>query len=109
MPINSSNINIIIKYKVKDIVFATVRCSYIWPAKIEKWIQQPLMKHVDKYNVTFFGTGESATLSSSELCKYRDNQNEYQVETVAQRHKETFSKALNEIDFEYNSAENKLS
>ncbi|KAL0107954.1 hypothetical protein PUN28_014897 [Cardiocondyla obscurior] len=58
-----------------DKVFAKVRGYPPWPAKVEK-VNDPNSKNA-KYNVYFYGTGETAVCKVDELYTYTENKDKY--------------------------------
>lgn len=76
-------------FKIGDLVFAKVKGYPPWPAKITK-IEKT------KYNVYFYGTGETANIKLEDLFAYRENKQKYATEKIMKR--KGFKEAIIQIE-----------
>ncbi|XP_058445832.1 hepatoma-derived growth factor-related protein 2-like [Malaya genurostris] len=76
-------------FNVGDLVFAKVKGYPPWPAKITK-IEK------NKYNVYFYGTGETANIKLEDLFIYRDTKEKYATEKIMKR--KGFKEAIIQIE-----------
>ncbi|XP_055550773.1 hepatoma-derived growth factor-related protein 2-like [Wyeomyia smithii] len=76
-------------FNVGDLVFAKVKGYPPWPAKITK-IEK------SKYNVYFYGTGETANIKLEDLFMYRDTKEKYATEKIMKR--KGFKEAIIQIE-----------
>ncbi|XP_053694979.1 hepatoma-derived growth factor-related protein 2-like isoform X2 [Sabethes cyaneus] len=76
-------------FNVGDLVFAKVKGYPPWPAKITK-IEK------SKYNVYFYGTGETANIKLEDLFVYRDTKEKYATEKIMKR--KGFKEAIIQIE-----------
>ncbi|XP_068154188.1 LOW QUALITY PROTEIN: PC4 and SFRS1-interacting protein [Drosophila tropicalis] len=75
-------------FNIGDLVFAKVKGYPAWPAKITKFNNK-------KYNVYFYGTGETANIKVEDLFTYVDNKEKFATEKNMKRAK--FSDAIDQI------------
>ncbi|KAK0422863.1 hypothetical protein QR680_007832 [Steinernema hermaphroditum] len=82
------------RFRVDDLVWATMRGHPPWPAKV---IAVPISHAASmgqpKYKVVLFGTRETALISESDLCDYMPNRGSYEYP----RKIPDFNKAVQEI------------
>lgn len=76
-------------FKIGDLVFAKVKGYPPWPAKITK-IEKT------KYNVYFYGTGETANIKLEDLFAYRETKEKYATEKIMKR--KGFKEAIIQIE-----------
>ncbi|XP_058819902.1 hepatoma-derived growth factor-related protein 2-like [Topomyia yanbarensis] len=76
-------------FNVGDLVFAKVKGYPPWPAKITR-IEK------SKYNVYFYGTGETANIKLEDLFIYRDTKEKYATEKIMKR--KGFKEAIIQIE-----------
>lgn len=76
-------------FNIGDLVFAKVKGYPAWPAKITKY-------HNKKYNVYFYGTGETANIKVEDLFTYVDNKEKFANPKNMKRAK--FSDAIDQIE-----------
>lgn len=76
-------------FNVGDLVFAKVKGYPPWPAKIIKIEKK-------KYNVYFYGTGETANVKLEDLFGYRDTKDKYATEKIMKR--KGFKEAIIQIE-----------
>lgn len=76
-------------FNIGDLVFAKVKGYPAWPAKITKY-------HNKKYNVYFYGTGETANIKIEDLFIYADNKEKFANPKNMKRAK--FSDAIDQIE-----------
>lgn len=76
-------------FNVGDLVFAKVKGYPPWPAKIIKIEKK-------KYNVYFYGTGETANVKLEDLFAYRDTKDKYATEKIMKR--KGFKEAIIQIE-----------
>ncbi|KAH8246965.1 hypothetical protein KR032_005517 [Drosophila birchii] len=76
-------------FVIGDLVFAKVKGYPAWPAKITKYINK-------KYNVYFYGTGETANIKLEDLFSYADNKEKFATDKNMKRAK--FSDAIDQIE-----------
>lgn len=76
-------------FKIGDLVFAKVKGYPPWPAKITK-IEK------SKYNVYFYGTGETANIKLEDLFAYRETKDKYATEKIMKR--KGFKEAILQIE-----------
>ncbi|EDW83925.1 uncharacterized protein Dwil_GK13869 [Drosophila willistoni] len=75
-------------FNIGDLVFAKVKGYPAWPAKITKFNNK-------KYNVYFYGTGETANIKVEDLFTYVGNKEKFATEKNMKRAK--FSDAIDQI------------
>lgn len=76
-------------FNVGDLVFAKVKGYPPWPAKIIKIEKK-------KYNVYFYGTGETANVKLEDLFDYRNTKDKYATEKIMKR--KGFKEAIIQIE-----------
>ncbi|XP_030371394.1 hepatoma-derived growth factor-related protein 2 [Scaptodrosophila lebanonensis] len=76
-------------FSIGDLVFAKVKGYPAWPAKITKFINK-------KYNVYFYGTGETANIKLEDLFSYADNKEKFATDKNMKRAK--FNEAIDQIE-----------
>lgn len=76
-------------FNVGDLVFAKVKGYPPWPAKIIKIEKK-------KYNVYFYGTGETANVKLEDLFGYRGSKDKYATEKIMKR--KGFKEAIIQIE-----------
>lgn len=76
-------------FKIGDLVFAKVKGYPPWPAKITK-IEK------SKYNVYFYGTGETANIKLEDLFAYSETKQKYATEKIMKR--KGFKEAIVQIE-----------
>ncbi|EDW39310.1 GL14025 [Drosophila persimilis] len=76
-------------FSINDLVFAKVKGYPAWPAKITKYINK-------KYNVYFYGTGETANIKIEDLFPYVENKEKFATDKNMKRAK--FSEAMDQIE-----------
>ncbi|XP_017845447.1 hepatoma-derived growth factor-related protein 2 isoform X2 [Drosophila busckii] len=76
-------------FNIGDLVFAKVKGYPAWPAKITKCINK-------KYNVYFYGTGETANIKLEDLFTYVENKDKFATDKNMKRAK--FSDAIDQIE-----------
>lgn len=76
-------------FSIGDLVFAKVKGYPAWPAKITKYNNK-------KYNVYFYGTGETANIKLEDLFSYADNKEKFATDKNMKRAK--FSDAIDQIE-----------
>ncbi|KAH8278731.1 hypothetical protein KR018_008046 [Drosophila ironensis] len=76
-------------FSIGDLVFAKVKGYPAWPAKITKYNNK-------KYNVYFYGTGETANIKLEDLFPYADNKKKFATDKNMKRGK--FSDAIDQIE-----------
>lgn len=76
-------------YSVGDLVFAKVKGYPPWPAKILKFEKK-------KYNVYFYGTGETANVKMEDVFGYSDSKDKYATEKIMKR--KGFKEAILQIE-----------
>lgn len=76
-------------YSVGDLVFAKVKGYPPWPAKILKFEKK-------KYNVYFYGTGETANVKMEDVFEYSNNKDKYATERMMKR--KGFKEAIIQIE-----------
>lgn len=76
-------------FKIGDLVFAKVKGYPPWPAKITK-IEK------SKYNVYFYGTGETANIKLEDLFAYSETKQKYATEKIMKR--KGFKEAIIQIE-----------
>ncbi|EDW99057.1 PC4 and SFRS1-interacting protein [Drosophila yakuba] len=77
-------------YSIGDLVFAKVKGYPPWPAKITK------SNNNKKYNVYFYGTGETANIKVEDLFPYANNKERFATEKIMKRAK--FIEAIEQIE-----------
>ncbi|XP_037949050.1 PC4 and SFRS1-interacting protein [Teleopsis dalmanni] len=77
------------QFKIGDLVFAKVKGYPAWPAKITKYNNK-------KYNVYFYGTGETANIKIEDLFKYEENKEKFSTEKNLKR--SNFREAIEQIE-----------
>ncbi|EDV53118.1 hepatoma-derived growth factor-related protein 2 [Drosophila erecta] len=77
-------------YSIGDLVFAKVKGYPPWPAKITK------SNNNKKYNVYFYGTGETANIKVEDLFPYANNKERFATEKIMKRAK--FTEAIDQIE-----------
>lgn len=76
-------------FNIGDLVFAKVKGYPAWPAKITKYNNK-------KYNVYFYGTGETANIKLEDLFTYADNKEKFATDKNMKRAK--FNEAIDQIE-----------
>ncbi|XP_029715001.2 lens epithelium-derived growth factor [Aedes albopictus] len=76
-------------FTVGDLVFAKVKGYPPWPAKILKFEKK-------KYNVYFYGTGETANVKMEDVFGYSDTKSKYATEKIMKR--KGFKEAIIQIE-----------
>ncbi|XP_022210954.1 PC4 and SFRS1-interacting protein [Drosophila obscura] len=76
-------------FSIADLVFAKVKGYPAWPAKITRYINK-------KYNVYFYGTGETANIKIEDLFPYVENKEKFATDKNMKRAK--FSEAMDQIE-----------
>ncbi|XP_001663721.2 hepatoma-derived growth factor [Aedes aegypti] len=76
-------------YSVGDLVFAKVKGYPPWPAKILKFEKK-------KYNVYFYGTGETANVKMEDVFGYSETKDKYATEKIMKR--KGFKEAIVQIE-----------
>lgn len=76
-------------YGVGDLVFAKVKGYPPWPAKILKFEKK-------KYNVYFYGTGETANVKMEDVFSYSDTKDKYATDKIMKR--KGFKEAILQIE-----------
>lgn len=76
-------------FKIGDLVFAKVKGYPPWPAKITK-IEK------SKYNVYFYGTGETANIKLEDLFAYSETKAKYATDKIMKR--KGFKEAIDQIE-----------
>ncbi|KAH8388385.1 hypothetical protein KR093_005370 [Drosophila rubida] len=76
-------------FNIGDLVFAKVKGYPAWPAKITKYNNK-------KYNVYFYGTGETANIKVEDLFTYVENKEKFATEKNMKRAK--FNEAIDQIE-----------
>ncbi|KAM8719940.1 hypothetical protein ACLKA7_006058 [Drosophila subpalustris] len=76
-------------FKIGDLVFAKLKGYPAWPAKITKYNNK-------KYNVFFYGTGDTAYIKVEDLFPYADNKEKFATAKNMRRAK--FSEAVDQIE-----------
>lgn len=76
-------------HAVGDLVFAKVKGYPPWPAKILKFEKK-------KYNVYFYGTGETANVKMEDVYGYSDTKDKYATEKIMKR--KGFKEAIVQIE-----------
>ncbi|XP_017076301.1 hepatoma-derived growth factor-related protein 2 [Drosophila eugracilis] len=77
-------------FSIGDLVFAKVKGYPPWPAKITK------SNNNKKYNVYFYGTGETANIKLEDLFPYAGNKERFATEKIMKRAK--FIEAIDQIE-----------
>lgn len=76
-------------FNIGDLVFAKVKGYPAWPAKITKYNNK-------KYNVYFYGTGETANIKVEDLFTYVENKEKFATDKNMKRAK--FNEAIDQIE-----------
>ncbi|KAM8703921.1 hypothetical protein ACLKA7_008533 [Drosophila subpalustris] len=76
-------------FNIGDLVFAKVKGYPAWPAKITKYNNK-------KYNVYFYGTGETANIKIEDLFTYAENKEKFATDKNMKRAK--FNEAIDQIE-----------
>lgn len=76
-------------FSIGDLVFAKVKGYPAWPAKITKYNNK-------KYNVYFYGTGETANIKVEDLFTYKENKEKFATDKNMKRAK--FNEAIDQIE-----------
>lgn len=76
-------------FSIGDLVFAKVKGYPAWPAKITKYNNK-------KYNVYFYGTGETANIKIEDLFTYKENKEKFATDRNMKRAK--FNEAIDQIE-----------
>ncbi|XP_034484861.1 PC4 and SFRS1-interacting protein [Drosophila innubila] len=76
-------------FNIGDLVFAKVKGYPAWPAKITKYNNK-------KYNVYFYGTGETANIKIEDLFTYVENKEKFATDKNMKRAK--FNEAIDQIE-----------
>uniref|UniRef100_A0A1A9VPU6 PWWP domain-containing protein n=1 Tax=Glossina austeni TaxID=7395 RepID=A0A1A9VPU6_GLOAU len=77
------------QFNIGDLVFAKVKGYPAWPAKITKYNNK-------KYNVYFYGTGETANIKLEDLFQYVENKEKFATEKNMKR--TNFREAIQQIE-----------
>uniref|UniRef100_A0A1A9WV81 PWWP domain-containing protein n=1 Tax=Glossina brevipalpis TaxID=37001 RepID=A0A1A9WV81_9MUSC len=77
------------QFNIGDLVFAKVKGYPAWPAKITKYNNK-------KYNVYFYGTGETANIKLEDLFQYVENKEKFATEKNMKR--TNFREAMEQIE-----------
>ncbi|KAI9578188.1 PC4 and SFRS1-interacting protein isoform X1 [Glossina fuscipes] len=77
------------QFNIGDLVFAKVKGYPAWPAKITKYNNK-------KYNVYFYGTGETANIKLEDLFQYVENKEKFATEKNMKR--TNFREAMQQIE-----------
>lgn len=88
-------------YQIGDIVFAKIKGSRHWPAKIlEKIVNE---NKQTKYNILFFGENKTAIVKDINLAAYCENIHTYGAPLVENFKNKHFNTALKEAQIYFNS------
>ena len=77
------------QFSIGDLVFAKVKGYPAWPAKITKYNNK-------KYNVYFYGTGETANIKVEDLFHYTENKEKFATDKNMKRN--NFREAMDQIE-----------
>lgn len=77
------------QFSIGDLVFAKVKGYPAWPAKITKYNNK-------KYNVYFYGTGETANIKVEDLFHYVENKEKFTTDKNMKRN--NFREAIDQIE-----------
>ncbi|KAM7362987.1 JIL-1 anchoring and stabilizing protein [Cochliomyia hominivorax] len=77
------------QFNIGDLVFAKVKGYPAWPAKITKYNNK-------KYNVYFYGTGETANIKVEDLFHYTENKEKFATDRNMKRN--NFREAIDQIE-----------
>ncbi|XP_073816575.1 JIL-1 anchoring and stabilizing protein isoform X1 [Musca autumnalis] len=77
------------QFNIGDLVFAKVKGYPAWPAKITRYNNK-------KYNVYFYGTGETANIKLEDLFQYKENKEKFATEKNMKRN--NFREAMEQIE-----------
>lgn len=77
------------QFNIGDLVFAKVKGYPAWPAKITRYNNK-------KYNVYFYGTGETANIKLEDLFQYKDNKEKFATDKNMKRN--NFREAMEQIE-----------
>ncbi|XP_065371410.1 PC4 and SFRS1-interacting protein [Calliphora vicina] len=77
------------QFNIGDLVFAKVKGYPAWPAKITKYNNK-------KYNVYFYGTGETANIKVEDLFHYTENKEKFATDKNMKRN--NFREAIDQIE-----------
>lgn len=77
------------QFNIGDLVFAKVKGYPAWPAKITKYNNK-------KYNVYFYGTGETANIKVEDLFQYKENKEKLATDKNMKR--SNFREAMEQIE-----------
>ncbi|XP_037820274.1 PC4 and SFRS1-interacting protein [Lucilia sericata] len=77
------------QFNIGDLVFAKVKGYPAWPAKITKYNNK-------KYNVYFYGTGETANIKVEDLFHYIENKEKFATDKNMKRN--NFREAIDQIE-----------
>lgn len=77
------------QFNIGDLVFAKVKGYPAWPAKITKYNNK-------KYNVYFYGTGETANIKVEDLFHYVENKEKFATDKNMKRN--NFREAIDQIE-----------
>src|SRR5436190_24342852 len=83
-------------FHINEVIFAKIKGYPFWPAKITG-IDNTTYKNVTKYCVQFFATEETALVTKTNICHYKENRIKYSLDTVANKHKGSYKRTLEEI------------
>ncbi|XP_061396566.1 PC4 and SFRS1-interacting protein [Musca vetustissima] len=77
------------QFNIGDLVFAKVKGYPAWPAKITRYNNK-------KYNVYFYGTGETANIKLEDLFQYKENKEKFATDKNMKRN--NFREAMEQIE-----------
>lgn len=77
------------QFNIGDLVFAKVKGYPAWPAKITKYNNK-------KFNVYFYGTGETANIKVEDLFQYTENKEKFATDKNMKRN--NFREAMDQIE-----------
>lgn len=77
------------QFNIGDLVFAKVKGYPAWPAKITRYNNK-------KYNVYFYGTGETANIKVEDLFQYKENKEKLATDKNMKR--SNFREAMEQIE-----------
>lgn len=77
------------QFNIGDLVFAKVKGYPAWPAKITRYNNK-------KYNVYFYGTGETANIKLEDLFQYAEHKERFATDKNMKRN--NFREAMQQIE-----------
>lgn len=86
-----------------DKVFAKLKGYPYWPALITN-IESKEHAKLKKFNVTFFGTNDTAIIKQTDLCSYLENKTKYGQPKTQNLKNEKFNKALKDAEASFRSS-----